>query len=139
MYTVGVRDHIMVAHRLDGEFFGPGQRMHGATYVVSAELEQEELDPHGVVVDIGMFRERLREVLADIDYRNLDEHPSFEPGRSTTEIIARYVHRELGRKLPFRQGSVLTIKLDESPAAWVKYRAPIRSGSIIPSADLGHA
>lgn len=138
MYTVGVRDHIMVAHSLKGDVFGPAQRMHGATYVVSAEVEQEELDPNGIVCDIGMLRGRLREILDDLDYKNLDEHPGFDPGRSTTELIARYVHRELGRRLPLRAGTMLTIVLDESPAAWVRYRAPIRPGSVLPGADLAH-
>jgi 6-pyruvoyltetrahydropterin/6-carboxytetrahydropterin synthase len=139
MYTVGVRDHIMVAHSLHGDVFGPAQRVHGATYVVSAEVEQEELDTHGIVCDIGLLRSRLRAVLDDLDYRNLDDHAGFEPGRSTTELIARYVHRELGRKLPLRPGTMLTVVLDESPVAWVKYRAPIRAVSVLPGADLGHA
>ncbi len=140
MYTVGVRDHIMVAHRLDGELFGPAQRMHGATYVVSAEVEQEELDDHGVVCDIGMLRAKLRGVLEHLEYRNLDEHPGFSPGKSTTEVIARYIHRELGHCLPLRAGTMLTIVLDESPAAWAKYRGPIRAASIMPGiGDLGVA
>jgi len=139
MYTVGVRDHIMVAHHLEGELFGPAQRVHGATYVVSAELEQEELDEHGIVCDIGMLRDKLRSVLAELDYRNLDEHPGFERGKSTTEIIARYIHRELGHALPLRPGTMLTVVLDESPVAWVKYRGPIRPASKIPGAESGLA
>jgi 6-pyruvoyltetrahydropterin/6-carboxytetrahydropterin synthase len=135
MYTVGVRDHIMVAHSLPGEVFGPAQRLHGATYTVSAEVAREELNDAGIVVDIALLRSELRAVLAEIDYANLDEHPAFQGRRSTTELIARHVHRELGRRLVFNTGTTLTITLDESPVAWARYAAPIRAGSVAPPRD----
>ncbi|CAN96979.1 6-carboxytetrahydropterin synthase [Sorangium sp. So ce327] len=133
MYTVGVRDHIMVAHSLKGVQFGPAQRLHGATYTVSVEVEREELSPLGQVVETSALRDSLRAVLAEIDYRNLDEHPAFEGKRSTPELIARYIHRELGRKLPVSAGSALTITLNESPLVWVRYRAPLRGASVMPT------
>ncbi|WP_437672651.1 6-pyruvoyl trahydropterin synthase family protein [Sorangium sp. So ce131] len=133
MYTVGVRDHIMVAHSLKGEQFGPAQRLHGATYTVSVELDREELSPLGQVIETSVLRDTLRSVLAEIDYRNLDEHPAFEGKRSTPELIARHVHRELGRRLQVGAGTALTITLHESPLVWVRYRAPIRSGSMYPA------
>jgi 6-pyruvoyltetrahydropterin/6-carboxytetrahydropterin synthase len=133
MYTVGVRDHIMVAHSLKGDAFGPAQRLHGATYTVSVELEREELGEMGVVVDIAFLRDELRSVLGDLDYRNLDDHPAFEGRRSTTELIARHIHRELGKRLPVSSGAMLTVTLDESPVAWARYRAPIRAGSMPPA------
>ncbi len=139
MYTIGVRDHFQVAHRLDGECFGPAQRMHGATYVVSVEVDHEELDEHGIVCDANILRVQLRQVLSELDYRNLDDHPAFEPGKSTSEHIARFIHRELGRTLPMRAGTVVTIVLEQSPAIWVKYRAAIRSGSMVPREELGEA
>ena len=125
MYSVGVRDHIMVAHSLAGEIFGPAQRLHGATYAVSVELEREELGDDGIVCDIGLLRQELREVLEVLDYRNLDEHPAFKGRLSTTEHIARYIHRELSQRLRSEAGELLTVTLDESPAAWARYRAPI--------------
>lgn len=130
MYTVGVRDHFMVAHSLKGDVFGPAQRLHGATYAVTVEIEREELDPHGIVVDIGMLRDRLRQVVAELDYKNLDDHPGFQDRGSTTEQIARYVHHELARRLPSSTaGGCLTVTLDESPVAYARYRAPVRVGS----------
>jgi 6-pyruvoyl-tetrahydropterin synthase len=128
MYTVGVRDHIMVAHSLQGDVFGPAQRLHGATYTVSAEVSREELNDSGIVFDIAVLRRELRGVLAEIDYHNLDQHPAFQGKRSTTELIARYVHRELGRRLSLHSGATLTITLDESPVAWARYAAPLRAG-----------
>ena len=125
MYSVGVRDHIMVAHSLAGEVFGPAQRLHGATYTVSVEIEREELGPDGILCDIGLLRTELRAVLDGLDYQNLDDHPAFPGRRSTTELIARYIHRSLGPRLPFIAGVMLTITLDESPAAWARYRAPV--------------
>jgi 6-pyruvoyltetrahydropterin/6-carboxytetrahydropterin synthase len=132
MYTVGVRDHIMVAHSLRGDVFGPAQRLHGATYVVSVEVEREELDDNDIAVDIGFLRTKLREVLSELDYQNLDAHPRFEEQRSTTELIARFIHRELGRRLPVGAGTTLTVTLDESPVAWARYRAPVRGESVRP-------
>jgi 6-pyruvoyl-tetrahydropterin synthase len=129
MYTVGVRDHIMVAHSLSGEVFGPAQRLHGATYTVSAEVSREELNDSGIVFDIAVLRRELHAVLSELDYHNLDEHPAFQGKRSTTELIARYVHRELGPRLSIHSGATLTITLDESPVAWARYAAPLRAGA----------
>jgi 6-pyruvoyl-tetrahydropterin synthase len=134
MYTVGVRDHIHVAHSLEGDLFGPAQRLHGATYGVAVEVEREELTDMGVVLDTAFLRQTLREVLSDIDYRNLDDHPAFQGRRSTTELIARHIHRELGRRLPVMSGVTLMVTLDESPTTWARYRAPVR-GSIMPPAS----
>src|SRR5689334_96465 len=117
MYTVGVRDHFMVAHSLKGDVFGPAQGLHGATYTAIVEVEREELSEHQIVIDIGLLRERLRAVLDDLDYKNLDQHPAFEGRPSTTELIARHVHRELGRRLP-PGGGMLTVTLEESPVAF---------------------
>jgi 6-pyruvoyltetrahydropterin/6-carboxytetrahydropterin synthase len=129
MYTIGVRDHIMVAHSLPGEIFGPAQRLHGATYTVTAELSREELTDAGIVTDLGELGTELHAVLADLHYRNLDEHPAFRGRRSTGELIARHIHRELGRRLPGNLSATLTITLDESPVAWARYAAPLRAGS----------
>jgi 6-pyruvoyltetrahydropterin/6-carboxytetrahydropterin synthase len=132
MYTVGVRDYILVAHSLSGEVFGPAQRLHGATYTVSVEVEREELSRDDIVLDISVLRDELRHVLSAIDYQNLDEHPAFREKRSTTELIARHIHRELGRRLPITAGGTLTVTLDESPVAWARYRAPVRGATIAP-------
>lgn len=132
MYTVGVRDHIMVAHSIPGEMFGPAQRLHGATYTVSAELSREELGEGDVVIDIGLLRHALRHVLDELDYKNLDEHPAFQGHRSTTEHLARHIHRELGKGLTLRLSTTLTITLDESPVAWARYSAPVKGHSQLP-------
>jgi 6-pyruvoyl-tetrahydropterin synthase len=91
MYSVTVRDHVMIAHSFKGEVFGPAQRLHGATYVVDAELKRKELDADGIVVDIGRAGEALRRVLAELNYRNLDEVPAFVGRNTTTEFLARVV------------------------------------------------
>jgi 6-pyruvoyl-tetrahydropterin synthase len=91
MYTVTVRDHMMIAHSLRGKTFGPAQRLHGATYVVDVEFRRLELAPEGVVVDIGRASEALRHVLAAFNYRNLDDDPSLAGRNTTTEALARVV------------------------------------------------
>jgi 6-pyruvoyl-tetrahydropterin synthase len=91
MYSVTVRDHMMIAHSLKGELFGPAQRLHGATYVVDVELMRPDLDPSGIVVDIGRAADALRRVLADLSYRNLDDVPALAGRNTTTEVLARVV------------------------------------------------
>jgi len=91
MYTVTVRDHMMVAHSLPDPFFGPAQALHGATYVVEVTLYAEHLDQHQVVVDLGAASEHLARIVADLSYRNLDEHPAFAGTLSTSEVLARHV------------------------------------------------
>lgn len=91
MYSVTVRDHIMIAHSLKGDVFGPARRLHGATYVVDVELRRRELDADGIVVDIGRAGDVLRRVLADVNYRNLDEVPALAGRNTTTEVLAKFV------------------------------------------------
>ena len=91
MYSVTVRDHVMIAHSFTGQVFGPAQRLHGATYVVDVELKRPDLDADGIVADIGRAAEALRLVLADLNYRNLDEVPAFAGRNTTTEFLARVV------------------------------------------------
>jgi 6-pyruvoyltetrahydropterin/6-carboxytetrahydropterin synthase len=129
MFSVGVSDHIMIAHSLPGEVFGPAQRLHGATYEVRAELCATELDHNGIVVDIGLFRSALRETLAPLDYQNLDELPLFRDRISTTEELCRIIHGELARRLGGRAGAELSITLVESPVAWASYRASLEPDS----------
>jgi 6-pyruvoyltetrahydropterin/6-carboxytetrahydropterin synthase len=91
MYSVTVRDHMMIAHSLRGDVFGPAQRLHGATYVVDVELKRPGLDADGIVVDIGRATDALRRILADLNYRNLDDVPAFAGRNTTTEMLARVV------------------------------------------------
>jgi 6-pyruvoyl-tetrahydropterin synthase len=91
MYSVTVRDHVMIAHSFKGEVFGPAQRLHGATYVVDVELTRPALDADGLVVDIGRAAAALHQVLADLNYRNLDELPAFAGQNTSTEFLARVV------------------------------------------------
>ena len=95
MFSVTVRDHFMIAHSFRGEVFGPAQRLHGATYVVDVELKRAGLGADGIVVDIGRAADALRRVLADLNYRNLDEVPAFAGRNTTTEHLARTVFDRL--------------------------------------------
>ncbi len=95
MYSVTVRDHVMIAHSFTGQVFGPAQRLHGATYVVDVELKRPTLDADGIVVDIGRASEALRQLLAEVNYRNLDEVPAFKGRNTTTEFMARFVFERL--------------------------------------------
>jgi 6-pyruvoyl-tetrahydropterin synthase len=95
MYTVTVRGHMMVAHSFTGPVFGPAQRLHGATYVVDAEFRCRELDPDGIVVDIGLATDALNRVLGELNFRNLDDIPDFKGRNTTTEFLARFVFDRL--------------------------------------------
>ena len=95
MYSVSVRGHIMIAHSLRGDVFGPAQRLHGATYVVDVEFRRPDLDKDGIVIDIGRATSTLEAILAALNYRNLDEDPAFKGHNTTTEFLARVVFDRL--------------------------------------------
>ena len=99
MFTVTVRDHMMVAHSLRGEVFGPAQRLHGATYVVDATFRRTDLDADGIVVDIGLASRELADVVGALGYRNLDDEPAFSGVNTTTEVLARYVADQLAERV----------------------------------------
>lgn len=127
MFSVTVRDHMLVAHSLQGEVFGPAQRLHGATYVVDATFRGDSLDDNGILVDIGRATEELHRVVADLSYRNLDDEPVFEGTNSTTEVLARHVADRLADQvnagaLGSSAGvSSIVVTLHESHVAWASY------------------
>lgn len=128
MHSVCVRDHFMIAHSFEGEVFGPAQRLHGATYVVDAEFRRAQLDADGVVVDIGRASEVLSSVLAELNYRNLDEDDALSGNNTTSEFLAYVVFQRLSARV--RDGSLgpsalaldsLRVTLHESHVAWAAY------------------
>jgi 6-pyruvoyl-tetrahydropterin synthase len=132
LFSVTVRDHLMIAHSLSGEVFGPAQRLHGATYVVDATFRRATLDADGVVVDIGRATEALHAVMAELGYRNLDDEPEFSGMNTTTEALARVVADrladraragELGAGAQDLDGLVVTLR--ESHVAWASYDRPL--------------
>lgn len=132
MYTVCVRDHMMIAHSFSGDVFGPAQRMHGATYVVDVEFRRRELDADGIVVDIGRGTEALREVLAALNYRNLDEEADFTGRNTTTEFLAKTVFDRIRARIQDGQLGAsaraiesLRVTLRESHVAWASFEGPI--------------
>ncbi len=133
MFTLGVSDHVMIAHSFADPFFGPAQRLHGATYGIDLEVRAPSLGAHDVVMDIGALRDLLRAILSEIDYRNLDEHPAFKGRRSTTERVAEYVADRaseriagLGADAAPAAGSSVRIVARESPVAYAAYERSIR-------------
>jgi len=134
MFRVTVRDHVMVAHSLRGEVFGPAQRLHGATYVVDATFAGERLDDDGIVVDIGRATTVLHEVLADLNYRNLDDEAALAATNTTTEMLARWIADRLADRVgagdlgaAARDLAGLTVTLHESHVAWASYERPLSS------------
>ncbi len=128
MFSVGVSDSCMVAHRLADPFFGPAQRLHGATYAVEVEVATAALGRHQVVMDLGALRDIVRAALADLDYRNLDEHAAFAGMLSTTERVAEHVGGVIAAaivKLPPdarpTEPATLRVRLRESPSAWASH------------------
>lgn len=128
MYSLTVRDHMMVAHSFRGEVFGPAQRLHGATFVVDATFRRDVLDDDGLVVDIGLAAQALAGVLGDLSYRNLDDEPDFAGVNTTTEVLARVVAERLAARV--RDGSLgagagglasIATTLHESHVAWASY------------------
>ena len=128
MFSVTVRDHIMVAHSFRGEVFGPAQRLHGATFVVDATFKRPELDADNIVVDIGRATGQLGEVLADLNYRNLDDEPDFAGINTSTEFLAKVIADRLADRVhagELGEGahglSQISVTLHESHAASAGY------------------
>jgi 6-pyruvoyl-tetrahydropterin synthase len=128
VFSVTVRDHIMIAHSFRGEVFGPAQRLHGATFVVDATFRRAELDADGIVVDIGAATDTLHAVLGELNYRNLDDEPDFSGLNTTTEVLARVIADRLADRA--RDGALgdgareldgLVVTLRESHVAWASY------------------
>ena len=128
MYSLNVRDHFMIAHSFTGEAFGPAQKLHGATYVVDATFARPELDADGMVVDIGRAGDVLKTILAELNYRNLDEEPAFAGRNTTTEFLAREIFGRLAAAI--RAGDLgegaggvtsIAVTLHESHVAWGRY------------------
>jgi 6-pyruvoyl-tetrahydropterin synthase len=128
VFSVTIRDHMMIAHSLRGEVFGPAQRLHGATYVVDATFRRASLDADGVVFDIGRAAEVLREVVGALSYRNLDDEPALAGMNTTTEALAQVVADRLADRA--RAGALgdgareldgLVVTLRESHVAWASY------------------
>jgi len=132
MYSLNVRDHFMIAHSFRGEAFGPAQRLHGATYVVDATFRRPELDDDGLVVDIALAGDRLRTILDQMNYRNLDDEPAFEGKNTTTEFLAREIFDRLRQALhdgDLGEGAKgvtsIRVTLNESHVAWGSYEGAV--------------
>jgi 6-pyruvoyl-tetrahydropterin synthase len=132
MFSVTVREHLMIAHSFRGEVFGPAQRLHGATYVVDASFRRPSLDQDNLVVDIGLAGTELRAVLAEWNYTNLDEDAAFAGQNTTTEMLAQVIADRLAMRIhagalgeSARQLAGLTVTLHESHVAWASYERPL--------------
>jgi 6-pyruvoyl-tetrahydropterin synthase len=132
LFTVEVRDHIMIAHSFRGAVFGPAQSLHGATFVVDAAFIAEALDANGIVIDIGRAHEALKAILAPLNYRNLDEIPEFKGINTTTEFLSKHIFDGLAK--PARAGDLgragrelksIRVTLSESHVARAQYEAPL--------------
>jgi len=132
VFSVTVRDHMMIAHSFHGEVFGPAQRLHGATYVVDATFKRATLDEDNIVVDIGRAARELRAVLSELSYRNLDDLAEFTGVNTSTEALAEVVADRLAERVRAgalgdggRELSGLAVTLHESHIAWATYERPL--------------
>jgi len=132
MYSVTVRDHFMIAHSFEGEIFGPAQALHGATYNVDVEFRRPRLDPDGIVVDIGRATQAVHAVLAELNFRNLDDEEAFRGRNTTTEFLAGVVLERVAALIaagglgPHADGLTgLKVTLHESHVAWASFEAAL--------------
>ena len=129
-FSLTVRDHLMIAHSLRGDVFGPAQRLHGATFLVDATFRADALDDDGVVVDIGRAGDVVREIVGALTYRNLDDEPDLQGVNTTTERLCQIIGDRLVARV--RDGEVgaarlsgITITLHESHVAWASYEVAL--------------
>jgi 6-pyruvoyl-tetrahydropterin synthase len=132
VFSVTVRDHMMIAHSFRGDVFGPAQRLHGATFIVDATFRRSALDADGIVVDIGAAAQELHAVLAELTYRNLDDEPAFAGMNTSTEALARVIADRLADRVTAgalgeaaRALEGLSVTLHESHVAWATYERPL--------------
>lgn len=132
MYTVCVRDHMMIAHSFSGEVFGPAQKLHGATFIVDVEFRRQTVDADGIVVDIGRATDALKQIVSALNYRNLDEEPAFKGRNTTTEVLARTIFDRMADAV--RRGDLgasaaavesLRVTLHESHVAWASFEGQL--------------
>jgi 6-pyruvoyl-tetrahydropterin synthase len=128
VFSVTVRDHIMIAHSFRGEVFGPAQRLHGATFIVDATFRRPELDADNIVVDIGLASQQLTAVLGRLTYRNLDDEPEFAGVNTSTEALAQVIADRLAERVHAgdlgegaRGLTAISVTLHESHIAWASY------------------
>jgi 6-pyruvoyl-tetrahydropterin synthase len=132
MFSVTVRDHMMIAHSFHGEVFGPAQRLHGATYVVDATFTRNVLDDDNVVVDIGRASEEVHTIIGELSYHNLDDDPSFAGINTTTEALAQVVADRLAERIhagafgeSAQELTGIIVTLHESHIASASYERPL--------------
>ena len=134
MFSLAISDHIMIAHSLAGEIFGPARQLHGATYAVEVEFRRAELDGNGLVCDIGLALQVLREVLGGLNFRNLDELPELRGRNTTTEFMAGEISRRMKARIvagalgPGTAEALVSMRvvLRESPVAWASFEESLR-------------
>jgi 6-pyruvoyl-tetrahydropterin synthase len=132
VFSVTVRDHMMIAHSFRGDVFGPAQKLHGATYVVDATFRRAALDADNIVVDIGRASEQLHDLLGALSYRNLDDEPAFAGMNTSTEALAQVIADRLAERIhagAFGEGALglvaIAVTLHESHIAWASYERPL--------------
>jgi 6-pyruvoyl-tetrahydropterin synthase len=132
VFSVTVRDHMMIAHSFRGEAFGPAQRLHGATYIVDATFRRADLDADGLVVDIARAAAVLHAVVAELTYRNLDDEPAFAGINTSTEALARVIADRIAERAHAdalgdagQELDALVVTLHESHIAWASYERPL--------------
>lgn len=126
MYSVTIRDHMMIAHSLPSEAFGPAQNLHGATYVVDAEYSSENLDENNIVIDIDIATKVLQKAMKPLKYKNLDDIPEFKGKLTTTEFLAKHIHDEVCAAIRDNFKGHLKITLGESHVAWAAYAGEVK-------------
>jgi 6-pyruvoyl-tetrahydropterin synthase len=132
VFTVEVRDHIMIAHSFRGAVFGPAQALHGATFVVDAAFIADTLDANSIVIDIGRAHEVLKATLGPLNYKNLDDVPEFKGKNTTTEFLTKHIYDQLAKAArgdglgrPGRELKAIRITISESHVARASYEAPL--------------
>jgi len=126
MFTVKIRQHIMIAHSLKSPAFGPAQQLHGATYIVDASFVAKKIDENNIVIDIDKAAQVLKKVLSPLNYKNLDDLPQFKGHLTTTEYLARYIHQQIREEVRSYFKGTLKITLEESHVAWASYEGKVK-------------
>ena len=118
MFEVGVAATFEAAHTLRGDF-GPAARLHGHTYRVEVMVRGTQLAADGTLVDLGLMRTAVDDVVAALHMRELEALEAFRDVNTTAERVAEHIAAAVTERLGAGvSAETLLARVWESPQAW---------------------
>ncbi len=120
MFKLIVKKEFSSAHILNGH---PGncKRMHGHNWLVEAEVQGDNTNEIGMVIDFKDIKNNLKEIVSMLDHQFLNDLEPFINENPTAENISKYIYKELSNNINTDNIKVSKIKLWETNNSAVTY------------------